>query len=118
MSKNVYIYELIVNEYNNTYQRATKIKPVDIKSSKYLEYNVNSNDKDPKFQVRDHGSISKNKTIFAKGYTPNWSEEFFIIKKVKTTVLWTYVINCLNGKEIIGTFYEKDCKKKKKEKEK
>ena len=50
--------------------------------------------------------ISKYKNIFAKGYMPNWSEEVFIIKKVKNTVPWTYVMNDLNGEEIIGTFYE------------
>ena len=49
--------------------------------------------------------------IFAKGYTPNWSEEVFGIKKVKNTVLWTYVINDLNSEEITGTFYEKELQK-------
>ena len=49
--------------------------------------------------------ISKYKNIFAKGYMPNWSEEIFVIKKIKITVPWTYVINDLNGEEIIGTFY-------------
>ena len=39
---------------------------------------------------------------------PNWSEEIFAIKKIKNTVPWTYVINDLNGEEIIGTFYEKE----------
>ena len=58
----------------------------------------------------DHVRISKNKNIFAKGYTPNWSE-VFVIKKVKNTVPWTYVINDLNGAEIIGTFYEKELQK-------
>ena len=42
---------------------------------------------------------------------PNWSEEIFIIKKIKNTVLWTYVINDLNGEEIIGTFYENELQK-------
>ena len=53
--------------------------------------------------------IFKYKNIFAKGYTPNWSEEISMIKKVKTTVLWTwtYVINDLNSEKITGTFYEK-----------
>ena len=59
----------------------------------------------------DHVRISKCKNIFAKGYTPNWSEEIFIIKKVKDTAPWTYVINDLNGDEIIGTFYEKELQK-------
>ena len=42
---------------------------------------------------------------------PNWSEEVFVIKKVKNTVPWTYVINDLNGEEIPGTFYEKELQK-------
>ena len=50
----------------------------------------------------------QHKSIFAKGYTPSWSEEDFVIKKVKNTVPWTYVINDLNGDDIIGTFYEKE----------
>ena len=55
--------------------------------------------------------ISKYKNIFAKGYTPNWSEEIFVIRKVKNTVPQTYVINDLNNEEIIGTFYEKELQK-------
>ena len=69
------------------------------------------NDKDPKFKVGNHVRISKHKNIFAKGYTPNWSEEVFVIKKVKNTVPWTYVINDLNGDEFIGIFYEKELQK-------
>ena len=42
---------------------------------------------------------------------PNWSEEVFVIKKVKNTVPWTYVIDDLNGEEIIGTFHEKELQK-------
>ena len=45
--------------------------------------------------------------IKAKGYTSNWSEEVFVIKKIKNTVPWIYVINDLNGDETMGTFYEK-----------
>ena len=101
----------IVDECNNTYHRTIKMKPVDVKSGNYIEYNVNSNDKDPKFQVGDNLRISKYKNIFAKGYTPNWSEEVFVIKEVKNTVPWTYVISDLNGEEIIGTFYEKELQK-------
>ena len=63
------------------------------------------NDKDPKLKVDDHVRISKYKNIFAKGYTLNWSEEVLIFKKVKNTVPWTYVINDVNGEQIIGTFY-------------
>ena len=63
--------------------------------------------KNPKSKVDDYVRISKYKNIFATGYIPNWSEKNFVIKKVKNTVPWTYVINDLNGAEIIGSFYEK-----------
>ena len=55
--------------------------------------------------------ISKYKNIFAKGYNPNWSEEVFVIKKIKNTVPWTYVMDNLNGEEITGTFYKKQLQK-------
>ena len=111
--KNVYIDKLddVVNEYNDTYHRTIKMKPVDVKDNACIDFKKEVNDKDPKFKVGDHVRISKYKNIFAKGYTPNWSEEVFVIKKVKNTVPWTYVINDLNDEEIIGTFYEKELQK-------
>ena len=113
ISKNVYINKLdvIVNEYNNTYHRVIKMKLVDFKDNTYIDFKKEVNDKDPKFKDGDHVRISKYKNIFAKGYTPNWSEEVFVIKKVKNTVPWTYVINDFNGEEIIGTFYQKNYKR-------
>ena len=87
------------------------MKPVDVKDNTYIDSIKEANDKDPKFKVSDYLGISKYKNIFAIGYTPNWSEEAFVIKKVKNTVPWTYVINDLNGEEIIGTFYEKELQK-------
>ena len=113
ISKNVYIYKLndIVSEYNNTYHRTIKAKPVDVKDNTYIDFKREVNDKDPKFKVSNHVNISKYKNIFTKGYTPNWSEEVFVIKKVKNTVPWTYVITDLKGEEIIGTFYEKELQK-------
>ena len=113
ISKNVYINKLddIVSEYNNTYHRTIKAKPVDVKDNTYIDFKREVNDKDPKFKVSNHVNISKYKNIFTKGYTPNWSEEVFVIKKVKNTVPWTYVITDLNGEENIGTFYEKELQK-------
>ena len=110
ISKNVDINKLndTVNEYNNTYHRTIKMKPVDAKDNTYIGSNKEANDKDPKFKVFVHVRISNYKNIFAKGYTPIWSEEVFVIKKVKNTVPWTYIVNDLNGAEIIGTFYEKE----------
>ena len=84
------------------------MKPVDVNNNKYIDFKKEVNDKDPKLKVDDHIRISKYKNIFTKGYTPNWSEEGFVIKKVKNTVPWTYAINDLNGEKIIGTFYEKE----------
>ena len=103
-------FDDIVNEYSNTYHRAIKMKPVDVKDNTYIDSaelhsSKEVNDKDPKFKVGNHVRISEYKNIFAKGCTPNWSEEVFVIKKVKNTLPWTYVINDLNGEEIILTFY-------------
>ena len=107
ISKNVYIDKSddIVNEYSNKKHRTTKMKPIDIKDNTYIDFGKEVNDNDP--NVR----ISKYINIFAKVNTPNWSEEIFVIKKIKNTVPWTYVIDDLNGEEITGTFYEKELQK-------
>ena len=91
--------------------RTIKMKPVGVEDNTYIDSNKEVNDKDCKFKAGDRLRISKHKNIFAKGYTPNWSEEVFVIKKVNNTVPWTYVTNDLNGEEIIGTFYEKELQK-------
>ena len=70
----------IVNEYNNTFHRTIKMNPIDVKDNTYINIGKKVNDKDPKFKVGDHVKISKYKNIFAKGYTPNCSEEIFVIK--------------------------------------
>ena len=82
ISKNVYIDKSddIVNEYNNTYHRTIKMKPIDVKDKKYIDFGKEFNGNDPKFKVGDHVRISRYKNIFAKVYTPNWSEEVFVIK--------------------------------------
>ena len=102
-SKNVYFDVLnnFVDEYNNTYHNTIKMNPIDVKSNSYAEYNVDSNDKDPKFKIDDHVRISRYKNIFAKKYTRNWFEE----------VYHGHVIMDLNGEEIVGTFYEKELQK-------
>ena len=90
--------------------------PIDVTDDSYAEYSEDFNKKDPKFKVGDHVRISKYKNIFAKGYTPNWSEEVFVINKIKNTVPWTYAISNLNDEEITGTFYEKELQKTSQEK--
>ena len=118
VSKNVYydVLDDIVDKYNNTVHRSIKMKPIDVTSDSYAGYNEVSNEKDPKFKVGDHVRISKYKNIFAKGYTQNWSEEVFVVSKIKDTVLWTYVISDLNGEPIAGSFYEKELQKTNQEK--
>ena len=76
----------IVNEYNNTYHGTIKVKPVDVKDNTYIDFGKKLNDKNLKFKVGGHVRISKYKNIFAKGYTLNWSEEDFVISKIKNTV--------------------------------
>ena len=67
--KNVYfdVLDDIVDEYNNTYHKTIKMKPIDVKSDSFAEYDEDSNEKDSKFEVGDHVIISKLKNVFAKG---------------------------------------------------
>ena len=111
--KNVNIDKLddIVNEYNNSYHRTIKMKPIDVKGNTYIDSIKEVNDKDSKFEIGDHVRLSKHNNIFGKVYITNWSEEGFLIKKFKNTVPWIYVINDLTGGEIIEIFYEKELQK-------
>ena len=104
ISKNMYIDKLdgTVNKYYNTDHITIKMKPVDVKSYSYIDCSKDINDRNPKFKIGDIVRISKYKNIFAKGCTPNWSEE------VKNTVSWAYVISDLKGEENVRTFYEKE----------
>ena len=103
--------DYIVNKYNNTVHRSIKMKPINVTSDSYAEYNEDLNEKDPKFKVGDRVRTSKYKNIFAKGYTANCSEETFVVSRIKNTVPWTYVISDLNGKPNTGSFYEKEMQK-------
>ena len=87
ISKYVYIGKLddIVDEYNNTHHRTIKMKSIDVKDNTYINIGKDVNDEGPKFQVGDHVRISKYKNIFVKVYTPNWSEELFVIKEITNT---------------------------------
>ena len=103
ISKNVYNDKLddLANKYDN---RAIKAKGRDVKSSTYIDSEKGVDNKDPKFKIGDIIRISKYKSIFAKGYFPNWPEEVFVIKKVKNTAPWAYVISDFKGEEIAGIF--------------
>ena len=113
ISKNVYfdVLDDIFDKYNNTIHRNIKMKPIDVTGDLYVKYNEDLNKKDPKFKAGDHVRISKHKNIFAKGHTPNQSEEVFAISKTKNTAPCTYVINDLNGEEITEGSSEKELQK-------
>ena len=118
VSKNVCIGKIddIIDKYNNTYHKKFKTKLIDDKASRYIDFeniDVENSHEDPKFGelVR----ISKYRSIFWKGYTPNWSEEVFVIIEVRNAVLWTYGISDLNGEEIGGAFYDEELQKSKSE---
>ena len=113
ISKNVYIDKLdgIINKYNNTYHSTIRTKPVNVKSSTYIVSSKEVNNEGSKFKIGDIFRIGKYKNIFAKDYVLNWSEEIFVIKKVKNTLPWTYVISDLKAEELLGTFYKKELQK-------
>ena len=79
--KNIYLDALddVVNKYNDTVHRTIKMKPADITSDSYAEYNEDSNVTKLKFKVGNQVKVSKYKIIFDKGYTQNWSEEVFVV---------------------------------------
>ena len=87
----------IFNKYNKTIHRSIRMEPIDITTDFYAEYNEDFYEKDPKFRVGDHARISKYQKVFAKRYSPNWSEEIFVISKIKNTAPWFYVTSDLNS---------------------
>ena len=107
--KNVYydVLDDVVNKYNNTKHSTIKMKPIDVKHNNNRVYIDEYNEKDSRPRVGDRVRISKFKNIFAKGYTPNWSKEIFIINKINDTVPYTHNIKDLNDEEIIGSFYDR-----------
>ena len=91
IQENIYLYVLddIVDKCNSTVHKTIKIKPIEVTNDYYAEYDEHPNKKNPKFKVGVNVRISKYKKMFAKGCTPNWSEEVFVINKIKNTVPWT-----------------------------
>ena len=119
--KNVYydVLDDVVNKYNNNKHSTIKMKPIDVKNNKIV-YIDEHNEKDTtkssssersRLKVGDRVRISKFKNIFAKGYTPNWSREIFIVDKINDTVPYTYNIKDLIGEAIIGSFYDRELQK-------
>ena len=113
ISKNVYfdVLDDIVHKCNNIVHETIKAKPIDVTDDSQAEYNEGFNKKISKFKVGDHVRIPKYRHILAKEYTPNWSEEVFLVSEIKNSVPWTYVVSDLNGEDITGSFYEKELQK-------
>ena len=100
--------------YDNSYHRIIKMKPVDVESNTYIDCSkeINDkeiNDKDRKFKIGDSVRILKRKNIFAKGYVPNWSEDLFVLQKLKRLFPGHMLLLIL--KDIMGAFYEKELQK-------
>ena len=117
IGKNVYydVLDDVVNKYNNTKHSTIKMKPIDVRDNNNNKrvYIDEHNEKRSRFKVGDRVRISKFKNIFAKGYTPNWSKEIFIVDKINNTVPYTYNLKDLNDEEIIGSFYDQELQKTK-----
>ena len=112
-SKNVYIDKLvdIVHKYNNKKHKTIKMKLIHVKDNTYIDFGKEVNDNDPKFKVGDHVRMLKYKNIFAKGYTPNWSEEVFVIKKLKIQFRGHLSLMILMVKKLLEHFMKKNCKR-------
>ena len=108
-----YVLDDVVNEYNNTKHNTIKMKPKDVKDDNKRVYIDEHNKKSARYNVGDRVRISKFKNVFAKGYTPNWSREIFIVNKINDTVPYTYNLKDLNDQEIIGSFYDRELQKTK-----
>ena len=113
--KNVYygVLDDVVNKYNNTKHSTIKMKPIGVGDNNKRVYIDEHNEKGSRFKVDDRVRISRYKNIFAKGYTPNWSKEIFIVDKINDTVPYMYNLKDLNDEEIIGSFYDRELQKNK-----
>ena len=87
------------------------MKPVDVKSNTYIESSKEINGKDLKFKIGNIARISKHKNVFTKRYVPNWSEEVFVITKVKTLLLGHMPLVILKAKKLLDRFTKNNCKK-------
>ena len=111
IGKNVYydVLDDVFNKYNNTKHSTIKMKPIGVGDNNNKRVYIDEhNEKRSRFKVADRVRISKFKNIFAKGYTPNWSKEIFIVEKINDTVPYTYHFKDLNDEEIIGSFYDQE----------
>lgn len=112
------IYQKVTAQYNNTVHHATNMKPKDVKTEKDVEKikafmfdRLRKKRVEPKLKVGDYVRISKYKSIFAKGYTANWTTEIFEIVNVFPGTPPTYVLKDADDEEIVGRFYPEELQK-------
>ena len=103
----------LVKEYNNSYHRTIKMKPIDAskKSNENIvrkNYNFEIITNNRKFKIGDKVRISLLKNTFEKGYTSNWSEQIYVIYDIKSSNVHYYYLKDLNGNEINGIFYQEE----------
>ena len=101
--------DYVVDKCHKTYHGTKKLKPIDVKSNKYIDFDVENDDKDLKPKDGDNVGISKYRNIFAKGYTLNWSEEIFFVEKVEIIYHGIVISMILMVKKLLGRFIKK-CK--------
>ena len=104
----------VVFDYNNTVHGTIKMKPADVKDGDldWVYANVGKPKKKPKFKTGDVVRISKDKRLFEKGYTPNWSEDLYEIQSRVDTNPWTYKIQDKDG-NVYEPYYEQELQKSK-----
>ena len=112
-SKNVYIDKLddMVIKYNNTYQSTVKMKPINVKSNTYIDSSKEINGKNPEFKIGDIVKISKYKNVFPNGYTPDWPDEVFMIKKLKILCCGHMFLMILMEKKLLEHSTKKNYKR-------
>lgn len=112
-------FEDIVHTYNRTRHRTIKMRPIDVNEHNqslllrtvYRSNNIRNTYESSKFHLNDYVRISKFKTIFEKGYTPNWTTEIFKVTRILPTNPITYRLVDLNGNNIEGCFYAHELQK-------
>lgn len=108
------ILQDVIDDYNSTYHRTIKMKPVDVtRENENLVYNrsyrhILINNRPIKFKLGEYVRISKYKRLFEKDHTSSYSAEVFQVYKIKKTVPTTYILKDLAGNEIKGGFYEQE----------
>ena len=113
VSKTVYIDKLddIVSEYNNTYHRTIKVKPVDVKDNTYIDFKKEVNDKDPKFKVGDHVIISKYKIFLLKDTHQIRLKKFLLLAKLKILFHGHMLLMISMVKKLLERFMKRNYKR-------